>query len=88
MVLADVKVTPDLKKKYDIMNDRDFRKRGINDLIAELEANIITGVYIKKRPWPKKYLNHGISNLYRHLIKSYRVIYTVRTGGEYKFKIY
>lgn len=88
MVLVDVKATQDFKKKYDTMNDRDFRKRSINDLVTELEADKITGDYIKKRPWPKKYRNHGISNLYRHPVKGYRVIYTIRTGGEYKLKTY
>lgn len=88
MVSVDVEVTPDFKKKYDNMNDKDFRKRGIDDLIVELETNRIMGDYIKKRPWPKRYLRQDISNLYRYPIGSYRVIYTIRTGGEYRFKTY
>jgi len=65
---------------YDPLPDSDYRKKRIREMIENLWNDINNGRFIKRnRPYPKKYRDLGVTNLYVDEVKSDRVIYTMRT---------
>lgn len=75
-----------LKSKFeDLISDR-FEENQlynfINRAIDDLKVNPFCGIKIKKRLWPKEYVNkYGITNLWKYdLPNSWRLIYTIEAS--------
>jgi hypothetical protein len=58
----------------------------INQVVEEMKEDKNLGDFIKKKPWPRKYIKlHDASNLYKlNIGDSHRLIYTVRGLTENK----
>jgi hypothetical protein len=80
--------TKNVRELYHNPKTQKFLKDQI-DIAAELmEQDKNVGNYIKKKPWPDRYVKtHDVSNLYQYPMGDYhRMIYTVR--GTEKVKNY
>ncbi len=76
------------RKTYDLMPDDDKRKKRIREIRDEMLKNINKGEFIKKKPYPRRYKDLGVDNLYVYDIWSDRLIYTVRTDRDKKIYQY
>lgn len=72
------------KKIYDLMPDGDKHRKRIKEIRDEMLENKNKGVFIKKKPYPYRYKELGVENLYVYDIRSDRLIYTVRTDKDKK----
>lgn len=80
--------SPDFLKINSILSDNDPIKIKVNHVVDEMKQDKNRGDYIKKKPWPSKYIKtHEVTNLYRCEIGSnHRLIYTIR--GRKDDKVY
>lgn len=88
MPRIEVCATPDVGEFYNKLKPNDYLRKQIQIAKELMERGNNMGDYIKKKPWPDKYLKtHAVTNLYRYPIGSYyRMIYTVR--GDSKKRTY
>jgi len=67
------------RKLYDRMPEDDKRKNWIKEIRDEMLRDINKGEFIKKKPYPQRYKDLGVENLYVYDIWADRLIYTIRT---------
>ena len=70
--------TRNFYKLYGKLRNPDPIKIELDRTMNLMKGDKINGVYIKKKPWPKIYRNHDVTNLYKYNINSWRLIYTVK----------
>jgi len=75
--------SPSFVKIFKALTD-EFIIQQINEAMNFLKEDDNKGNYIDKKPYPKRYLKHEITNLYRYPISSYRLIYTIKGNKEEK----
>jgi hypothetical protein len=80
--------SPDFLKVINVLSDNDPVKIKVDQVKNEMKQDRNLGDYIKKKPWPKKYVKtHEVTNLYRLEIGgNHRLIYTIR--GRKEDKVY
>jgi mRNA-degrading endonuclease RelE of RelBE toxin-antitoxin system len=80
--------TRDVNELYQDPKTQKFLKDQIGIARELMEQDENVGNYIKKKPWPDRYVKtHDVSNLYQYRLGDYyRMIYTVR--GTEKVKYY
>jgi hypothetical protein len=68
------------------LSDNDPVKIKVDLITEEMKRDRNLGDYIKKKPWPDKYLRtHEVTNLYRREVGgNHRLIYTIRGSKENK----
>ena len=76
------------RKIYDQVPDGDKRKKRIKEIRDEMLKDINKGEFIRKKPYPPRYRDLGVENLYVYNIWSDRLIYTIRTDKEKKIYQY
>lgn len=76
----------DFLRVIDALSDNDPIKTKVDQIIVEMKQDKNLGDYVKKKPWPDKYLKtHEVTNLYRREIGgNHRLIYTIRGRNEDK----
>ena len=72
------------RRIYDPMADGDNRKKRIKEIRDEMLKDINKGEFIRKKPYPHRYKDLDVKNLYVYDIWSERLIYTIRTDKEKK----
>ncbi len=80
--------SPDVLDVLKALSSNDPVKLKVDQVTDEMKQDKNLGDYIKKKPWPDKYIKtHEVTNLYRHEIgRSHRLIYTIR--GRKEDKVY
>jgi len=80
--------SPDVIDVLKTLSNRDPIKLRVDKVIDEMKQDKNLGDYIKKKPWPDKYVRtHEVTNLYRREIAgNHRLIYTIR--GRKEDKVY
>ena len=80
--------SPDVIDVLKTLSNRDPTKLRVDQVIDEMKQDKNLGDYIKKKPWPDKYVKtHEVTNLYRREIGgNHRLIYTIR--GRKEDKVY
>ncbi len=80
--------SPDVLDVLNTLSNNDPVKIKVNQVIDEMKQDKNLGDYIKKKPWPDKYVKtHEVTNLYRCEIGgNHRLIYTIR--GRKEDKVY
>lgn len=80
--------SPDFLDVLKTLSDNDPIKPRVNQVIEEMKQDKNLGDYIKKKPWPDRYVKtHEVTNLYRREIGgNHRLIYTIR--GRKEDKVY
>lgn len=80
--------SPDVLDVLNTVSANDPIKSKVDQVIDEMKHDKNLGDYIKKKPWPDKYLKtHEVTNLYRREIGgNHRLIYTIR--GRKEDKVY
>ena len=70
----------DFLKVTNAFSSNDPIKIKVDRVIEEMKQDENLGDYIKKKPWPEKYVKtHEVTNLYRREIGgNHRLIYTIR----------
>lgn len=76
------------RKVYDLMPEEDKRKNRIREIRNEMLKDINKGEFIKKKPYPHRYKDLGVENLYVYDVWSDRLIYTIRTDKDKKIYQY
>jgi hypothetical protein len=76
------------RKIYDLMPDGDKCKKQIREIRDEMLKDTNKGEFIKKKPYPDRYRDLGVKNLYVYDIWSDRLIYTIRTDKDKKIYQY
>jgi hypothetical protein len=86
MSRIQVHATPHVAELYNKLKSKDYLKKQIQKAKELMEQDNNIGDYIKKKPWPDKYVRtHDVSNLYRYPLGSYyRMIYTIRGNPNVK----
>ena len=75
----------DFRKVYDPLPDDSYLKDRIREIRDEMNNDINSGDFIKRKPYPDKYRRLGVHNLYVYDIgNTHRLIYTVRTERDKK----
>jgi hypothetical protein len=79
--------TENVKELYHNPKTEKFLKDQIKTAIELMEQDKNVGNFIKKKPWPDRYVKtHDVSNLYQYRMGDYhRMIYTVRGMGKVKY---
>jgi hypothetical protein len=72
-------------KLYSKFRESDPSKIKLDEAMDLMKRERINGVYIKRKPWPRKYLKDDLSNLYKYNIDNQRLIYTVRGLANLKY---
>jgi hypothetical protein len=81
----DVVGHKNFRKIYDRLPDNDLVKKRIKEAIGEMRQDVNKGDFIRKKPYPEKYIAQDIRILYVYsLPRANRLIYTVRTTREEK----
>ena len=80
--------SPDVLDVLKTISNNHPVKLKVDQVIDEMKQDKNLGDYIKKKPWPSKYVKtHEVTNLYRCEIGgNHRLIYTIR--GRKEDKIY
>jgi Txe/YoeB family toxin of Txe-Axe toxin-antitoxin module len=80
--------SPDFLDALKILSDNDPIKQRVDRVIDEMKQDKNLGDYVKRKPWPSKYVKrHEVTNLYRLEIGgNHRLIYTIR--GRKEDKVY
>jgi hypothetical protein len=80
--------TPNVIKVLNALSDHDPLMIKVNQVTDEMKQDKNLGDYIKKKPWPEKYIKmHDVTNLYRREIGgNHSLIYTIR--GRKEDKVY
>lgn len=80
--------SPDFLTVVNALSNNDPIKLKVDQVTDEMKQDKNLGDYIKKKPWPDKYLKtHEVTNLYRREIGgNHRLIYTIR--GRKEDKVY
>ena len=80
--------SPDVIDVLKTLSHNDPIKLKVDQAIDELKQDKNLGDYIKKKPWPDKYIKtHEVTSLYRREIGgNHRLIYTIR--GRKDDKVY
>lgn len=80
--------SPDVIDVLKALSDNDPIKLRVDQVIDEMKQDRNLGDYIKKKPWPDRYVKtHEVTNLYRREIGgNHRLIYTIR--GRKEDKVY
>jgi hypothetical protein len=73
------------RQTYDSLPSQNEIKMRIREIRDEMLKDINKGDFVKKKPYPDRYLKLGVKNLYVHnLPGAHRRIYTIRTDEEKK----
>lgn len=80
--------SPNVLDVLNTLSNNDPIKLKVDQVTDEMKQDKNLGDYIKKKPWPDKYVKtHEVTNLYRREIGSnHRLIYTIR--GRKEDKVY
>jgi Txe/YoeB family toxin of Txe-Axe toxin-antitoxin module len=77
--------SPDVLNVLKTISNNDPIKLKVDQVTDEMKQDKNLGDYIKKKPWPDKYIKtHEVTNLYSREIGSHRLIYTIRGRREDK----